>query len=90
MTEFGRLAQEDRLRSVGWYIDDECSALQSADESVGGPTYMKDPHGLMYEVSCGKETLLDGVYSTGYKYYRISHGVIISEGGPWPLVSPNP
>lgn len=62
MVEFARFAQTKALEENGWTQDDECRRLQWADESVGGPTYMRDPNGLYYAVGCGKETPLDGMY----------------------------
>lgn len=63
MVEFARFAQCQALQDKGWTQDEECKRLQIADESCGGPTYMRAPDGKLYGVSCGVETPLSGLYA---------------------------
>lgn len=52
--EFGRFEQIDRLEALGWYIDEECQQLQQPG-LCGGPTWMKNPNGVIHAVTGGQE-----------------------------------
>ena len=59
--EYGRVKQCEDLQAQGWVIDKDCSALQQADQTYGGPTYMRHPtDGRIYAVSHGQELPLEG------------------------------
>lgn len=51
--ELGRDGQISDLMDNGWYIDDDCQSRQMADRTMGGPTYMKSPDGILHEVGYG-------------------------------------
>jgi hypothetical protein len=62
VVEFGRFEQTKNLQAAGWTFDEDCRRLQHADETCGGPTYMRSPDGKVCAVTCGTETPLDGIY----------------------------
>jgi hypothetical protein len=50
MSMMSRMELVRQLRREGWVQDRLCAGIQLADESLGGPTYMRDPNGRYFAV----------------------------------------
>lgn len=72
MVELARLQRIQALRADGWDIDDECAQLQRADDRIVGPTFMKDPAGVVHAVTALAAEPLRGAFHR--KLYRLYDG----------------
>jgi hypothetical protein len=66
LVEFGRLAQIERLKAMGWIEDEECAEIdrgldaQAGGHRIGAATLMKSPDGRIHAVLGGQEIPVDG------------------------------
>ena len=68
--EYGRFKEINDLKTQGWKEDEETHAIYANEPArlCGGPTYLKDPQGVIHAVSCGTTTVLnDHGYKDGIK-----------------------
>ena len=86
MTEYGRLGQIKDLEEKGWKYDSDCDFYER-EFTCGGPSFLKNPNGIIHWISCGKSGPINGRYfkSLNEKEYvelNFEHGILVEYGLP--------